>query len=274
MINSLLLILSLLYIKTVFGTVLQQQPIINPEINKQLNGDYGALKRPHIPLGSVQHAWDQQVGGVYDVEFKSNAVIKLRLRENMITTIRLPSWEKVKRVIIGDQALLNVTNPKSNIVILHPTEYFGSDTSISIVAQGHTYLFYVRVEGYESKEIPNIGVNIKAFPPHNIIKTEIKSKAITKDYLEKLLTNPADLDFKFTMSGDKEIAPEIVYSDGTRIWLYYGEKKKRMPIVSMVIDGVDSPAIVFRQKNALVVSGHGILTLRNGSKITCIHPSI
>jgi ComB9 competence protein len=226
-----------LIINASVAVVLQQQSGINSYVNQQLKGDYGNLKRPHVPLGIIQHAWDENIGGVYEIDYKSNEVIKIRLREHMITTIKFPSWEKINKILIGDQTLIDAIKPKQNIVVLYPLEYIGVDTSISILGDGYTYLFYARIEGYESKNIPDLGVNIRAYPPYRITNKTIKSKKSAKDYLEQSITKPEDLDFNFSMSGNKDIAPKVVYSDGIRTWLYYGKggHKKRVPAVSLVL---------------------------------------
>ena len=87
--------------------------------------------------------------------------------------------------------------------------------------------------------------------------------------------HPKDLDFKFAMSGDRDIMPNFVYADGFNMWLDYGDKfqKKTMPIIMAVIDGVDTPANYVVVGNAVVVQNIGILTLKNGGKRACIYPS-
>lgn len=252
----------------------------NTDVNKQINGDFGLMTRAEsLPLGAIQHAWDKtnNRSGIYEVEYRSNSVIKIRVREHMVSTISLPKWEKIEKVLVGDEGIVRATIPKHNIVILEPQDFVGTDTSVTIIGQGHTYILYVRLEGYNSKSIPDIGVTIKAHPPQGfLVKNKLnKQKTLRQDYLQRVLTKPEDLSFDFSMAGDKSIAPKIVYSDGIRTWLYYGKhiNKTRLPAVYSVIDGVDVPSNSTRIKNSIVVQGDGFLTLKNGAKVVCVYPT-
>lgn len=252
----------------------------NIDVTKQIQGDYGQMERvASLPLGSIQRIWDKSKDGegIYEVDYNPHKVVKIRIREHMTSTISLPKWEKIERIIVADEGVVKGTRHKNNIIILEPQHFVGTDTSVTIIGRGHTYLLYVRLEGYNSKTIPDVGVNIRAYPPHGFSVPDGKDSIsmMPKDYLEQALTKPEELNFNFSMAGSKDIAPKMVYSDGVRTWLYYGDniRKKRLPSIYAVVDGVDTPVNSTRIKNALVVQGSGIFTLRNGGKITCLYPT-
>ena len=252
----------------------------DPNVKKQVNGDFNQMERKEsLPLGAIQTAWDNSTAGqgIYDVEYLSNEVIKLRVREYMTTTIELPKWEIIKKVVIGDDGVVKATVLHDRFVVLKPQEYIGADTSVTVICHGYTYWFYVRCEGYNSKLVPDIGVKIRAFPPlkNKVEGISNKNEQKTIDYLEKVVTSPEELNFKFSMSGSKKIAPKIVYSDGYRTWLNYGEniKKVRLPVIYIVVDGVDTPVNVTKIKQSLVIQGSGTFTLKNGEEITCVYPT-
>ena len=96
------------------------------------------------------------------------------------------------------------------------------------------------------------------------------------DYLEKVIFDVDKINFNFSMSGERSIAPTRVYSDGYRTWLDYGDeiKHKKLPTIFAVIDGIDTPVNVQRIRNRLVVQGSGKFTLKNGDKYVCIYPTI
>ena len=276
-IKHITLIFGLMFINITYSDVMRSNAKEDVRTIQQKKGEYGMLKRPEIPLGTIQKSMDRSKpsDSIHVVDFKRHETIKIRMREQMSTMIELPAWETVLKVVIGDQALLNSSIERKNAVTLHPKEYIGGDTDVHIVGEGHIYKLYVRVEGYESKNVPDIGLIIRARPPEHMLAKDEELEEQETDHLQKSLTNPEDLDFKFSMSGDRSIAPKLVYSDGVRTWLYYGEDghKKTIPAVYKVVDGVDTPAFSIRQKNAIVVRGKGILTLRNGGKVTCVYPS-
>ncbi len=250
----------------------------NKEVMKQKKGDYGEMRRrSDVPLGATQKIWDKSEGGVYEINYLKNDVIKIRIREFMNTTITLPRWEKIKQVFIGNEDIVKSLQPKQNILVLEPEGEVGADTSISVICEGHTYLLYVRIEGLNSKNLPDVGVTIKALPPHGFHqknKTKV-AKEFTKEWLNEMNISPKELDFKFAMSGDRSIAPDLVYSDGFNTWLNYGKNfnKRTVPIIMMVLDGVDTPANYEVIGNSVVVQNVGIITLKNGGKTTCIYPS-
>lgn len=166
---------------------------------------------------------------------------------------------------------------KDNIIHIEPQDYVGADTNLALLGRGHTYLFYVRFDGHNSNKIPDLGIKIRTHPPKNVKNGKaLKNKELLNfDYLEAVITSPEDLNFNYSMSGNKEIAPNRVYSDGYRTWLNYDQsiKKRNLPSVYAVIDGVDTPVNTTRIKNSIVIQGSGVFTLKNGHKVTCIYPT-
>jgi ComB9 competence protein len=246
------------------------------DVSNQVKGNYPDMERgDSVPLGTIQHAWNKAKGGAYNVEYRANEIIKVRLREWMDTTIVLPKYEKIQRVIVGNDSYIRATKHQDNIVTLKPLEV-GVDTNLTIVAH-NTYVMYVRVEGYNSKNLPDLRVNVKASPPRGLLNAGDKplTKKEIHDYLGQAVTNPEDLDFDYAMSGNPDIAPERVYSDGIRTFLDYGAylNKRNLPAVFLVDDEVDMPANTAVIKNSIVVDGSGILTLKNGGKTTCVYPT-
>lgn len=251
----------------------------HPDIESQVKGNYPELERKEsFPLGAIQHAWDHAKGGagVYNVIYNGGEIIRLRCREMMTTCIILPSWERVEKTVVGDTASFKVENPKANIITIQPQEFTGLDSNLVVIgASGKVYNFYLRSEGYNTNNIPDLAVYIRLQKPFNLqsnSNTRRKGTALKEDYLEEVTFDPSSLNFNFTMAGDKEIAPERVYTDGIRTWFDYGEeiKKKGLPAIYAVIDGVDSPINVSREGFKIVAQHSGSFTLRNGEKVLCV----
>ncbi|OJX10121.1 MAG: hypothetical protein BGO77_03135 [Caedibacter sp. 37-49] len=256
----------------------------HPDVESQVKGQYPDLERKEsLPLGAIQHAWDHaKIGaGVYNVTYTGAEIIKLRCREMMTTCIILPSWERVEKFNLGDPSSFKIENPKSNIITIQPQEFTGLDSNLIVIgASGKVYSFYLRSEGYNTNHVPDLAVYIRVAKPANLSSSISNTKSIDykqkDDYLEEVPFDPSNLNFNFTMAGDKELAPHRVYSDGIRTWFDYGEeiKKKGLPAVYAVIDGVDTPINVGREGTKIVAQHSGSFTLRNGQKVVCIFPTL
>jgi hypothetical protein len=76
----------------------------NRDVEAQVSGQYPALNRQEsLPLGAIQHAWDnaEPFAGVYQVQYNPREVIRLLTREFMTTTIIFPAWENIIDEVVG-----------------------------------------------------------------------------------------------------------------------------------------------------------------------------
>jgi ComB9 competence protein len=200
-------------------------------------------------------------------------------REFMTTSVVFPPWEKIEEIVAGDDSSYRITKIKPNVLSIRPNEFVGVDSSITAFGEsGHTYSFYVRSEGYNSQNVSDITVYVRVAAP-KYVKGQVLDPEVTlaekTDYLDAVIFDPANLNFSFSMSGDKSIAPERVFSDGTRTWFDYGKKmgKKTLPSIYLVVDGVDTPINVTREGTKLVAQATGSFALKSGQKVTCVYPS-
>ena len=249
----------------------------NPDIEEQIKGDYPELERVEAqPLGAIQHAWDQAPAsaGVYQVIYRPSEIIRFRTREYMTTTIVLPKWECVNEMIVGDETAYDVKLLKPHLVLVRPKEFVGLDSTLTLIgASGRVYSFYMRSEGYNSKHVSDVCVYVRAQRTESGgQRAEKETEKPMPDYLEDAYVNPSDLSFAFDMAGDAEIAPERVYSDGIRTWFDYGAniKKKSLPTIYKVEDGIDTPINVNREGTKLVAQAVGNFCLKHGVKVVCV----
>jgi ComB9 competence protein len=135
------------------------------------NGQYTEMDRDHRLLegGQIQEAWDytsKKNNGVVDFVICDTCTYKVRLREEMITIIKLPDDEEIKGVDIGDIDNFKHKIRRKNTIALKPMG-FGGDTNMIIYGtSGRIYPFYLRTEGVHSKNVPDLVVNIgrEVFP--------------------------------------------------------------------------------------------------------------
>ena len=139
----------------------------NSNVEKMANGEYPAMKRDGALVGAIQRAWDSSPGtaGVFVARYAPDQVIKVRLREFMTTTIVLPEWETIATHVVGDSHGFKVTKTQPHILVASAS-ITGADTSLTVVGDsGRVYSFYVRSEGYNSPNIPDLTVFVKADAP-------------------------------------------------------------------------------------------------------------
>ena len=263
------------------------QAQISKAVSEQAEGDYPELKRGSaVPLASMQKAWEhaEYGSGVRIVNFDPRDTVRLVVREYMTTTIVFPQWERIEEVIIGDDGNYEARTIKDNILTIRPTNYVGIDTSITLIGEsGHVYGFYVRVEGHNSKNISDITVRMQVPEPvYAYAKQQKQTKQSRvveqekEDYLEEAHFDSSKLDFKFSMSGDETIAPDLVYSDGVRTWFDYGDNldERNLPTFFSVVDGYQKAINVTLDGTKLVAHGAGSFVLKSGDKATCVYPTL
>jgi len=246
----------------------------NPAVEKQIKGDYPDMQRQEsYPLGAIQKAWDDSQDGIYKVIYRSSEVIKFRVREFMTSTLVFPKWEKITEVIVGDPSSYSAKVIKPHVISIKSVDNIGVDSTLTMVGEsGRVYNFYVRTEGYNSKNISDVGVYIKVpysgADPARSVPLENKKE----DYLEDAYFDPSKITFSFSMAGDKEIAPDRVYTDGIRTWFDFGSDihKKTLPAIYKIEDGVDAPVNVSRDGNKIVVQASGSFSLKHGAKTVCV----
>jgi type IV secretory pathway VirB9-like protein len=200
----------------------------------------------------------------------------------MTTTIALPAWERIKAYELGDEGTYKVKRINPTLLNVKTNGLIGTDTTLTVYGEsGQIYAFYMRSEGYNSKNISDVIVHVQA--PSSLIKEglefhqKVSSDANSPegDFLEAVSSDPGDLDFNYSMAGDAEIAPDRIYTDGKKTWFDYGSriKKADLPAVFNVVDGIDTPVNVIREGGKLVAFGTGTFSLKHGKRVTCVYPT-
>ena len=207
----------------------------------------------------------------------------------MTTTVVFPSWEKLDEIIIGDASTFEASQAKDNILLLKPKEFIGADSNITVIGKsGIVYTFYVRSEGFNSENLPDlrVHVHVPGTIPVSFLSKETEEKAGSEDlakkdggsnesYPQKLEPRLDRLNFKWTMSGDSSLAPQQVFSDGVRTWFNFGHtlEEQDLPVIARVIDGIDTPVNTRLEGTMIIAESVGIFTLRNGDRVVCAYPS-
>jgi len=282
---------------------------------EQAQGNYAPLPRNlGLPLGTTQDAWSQpqksmaqgQVApGVVRFTWSQDLIMPIRIREFMVTMIVLPDWERVSDVWIGESQYMQARLARPNVVAFR-SGASGIDTNLTVVGEtGNIYTFYVRAESYNTKRLTDLNVFVTAPSPagnsgwfHGGFNATAQAMPVQNNF-----TMPAPMsapqaapsapthfgrpDFSTgewsfvhkmfeVKDGDRQIAPELVYSD-QRGWTYFDFRDKAsqidMPIVYRIVDGVETRVNVRSggdRGEILIAEANGDFVLRNGDKTVCI----
>ena len=277
-------------------------PVLDPiapdsMVEKLAAGQYPEMKRDGALVGAIQRAWDSSGGtaGTLVVRYAPEQVSKVRVREFMTTTLVLPDWETIATMVLGDEFGFKAVQTQPHILVVRAS-ITGADTSLTVIgSSGRVYSFYIRSEGYNSPNVPDLTVFVRADEPtrsrdddrgpgkgeREEISQTTEAPAKRKapgldqpDYLTEIPFDPAKLRFDFTMSGDSSIAPDRVYSDGIFTYFDYSSRwdQSDLPAVYRVVDGVDTPVNTRSKGTLLIAESAGAFTLRNGQRVVCVRP--
>lgn len=140
------------------------------DLQDQAAGRFPVIQRSStLPIGAIQKKWNQPIKssgqtapGIMRYVWRPDFVMPIRTREFMTTTLELPSWENVERIILGDTLVFEATRVKPNLLVVRPS-HSGADTNMTVIgASGNIYNFYLRSEGWNSDQITDFTVYISA----------------------------------------------------------------------------------------------------------------
>lgn len=286
-------------------------PAPNAAIEDQMKGEFPAMDRTvPPPLGALQRAWDEADpdAGIVRFRWEPGHSVKISTREAMTTTIRLPEWEAIETVILGDQHIYRYQQLNDNTIEVWAT-IPGSDTSLKILGESQNiYSFYVRSETYNSINLPDLTVYIDATAPSisgpagatsgpssslmgpasqfmiggGATPANFNGSAFTSannpspDWLRGIGFDPTRIKRDRAMFGDAELAPNDVFRDDQMTYLCYGEEWDDSALMVSapyeVVDGVDRQVNFRVAHNCMIVESTGPLTLQRGDKVLCIRP--
>ncbi|WP_142850707.1 TrbG/VirB9 family P-type conjugative transfer protein [Telmatospirillum sp. J64-1] len=140
-------------------------PVPDSVVNQardQAEGMFGPLARPRTS-GQIQEVWDASLAqdSVYETDMCGSCTYKIRTREHMVTLVELPRGEVIEAVDLGDKSGFSVRTRGERRLVVQPVGH-GYDTSLVVYGKsGAVYSFYMRAEGFNSENIPDLLVRIQ-----------------------------------------------------------------------------------------------------------------
>jgi type IV secretory pathway VirB9-like protein len=266
-------------------------------IDQETKGQFPTMERgPALPLGTLQRSWDrptpangQTAPGVVHYMWHPDFVMGVRTRDFMVTTLMLPTWERVNEFYLGDSVVFEVKKVRANVVAVR-SRNAGADSNLTVLgASGNVYNFYLRSETWNSGQVTDLTIYVEAPHADDMVESSDHVKLSgyepsagvddMPDYLRRIVVRPEDIRFDVRMFAKKEsdadIAPERVFEDGLFTYFDFGERSDTVarPVVHQLVDGVD--AVVNTRTagphgNVLIAEAVGDFTLRNGSRVVCV----
>ena len=265
------------------------------------------MKRASVG-GQVQDAWDSasEKAGVFKYAYCPDCTYKVRLREHMVSTIELPAGEVFEKADVGDPDNFKVeARGKRRLAV--KAAGFGVDTNLIVYSKsGAVYPIYLRVESYNSKNVPDLLVRIEGQVPSSEGMTGFKPVEGEKDNdgvppltVSKEVADlrqgpsppppgdfvknaPFDADtlrgwgeYKLWGGGNyvEDLKPETVFRDDHFTYIRFGEKWKdiELPTAYVVVDGIDELVNTRVQGRTYIVeSTRRLITLKSGATFICI----
>jgi type IV secretory pathway VirB9-like protein len=211
----------------------------------------------------------------------------VRTRDFMVTTLMLPSWERITEFYVGDPVVFEVKKVKGNVFAIR-SRNAGADSNLALLgASGNIYNFYVRSEAWNSSQVTDLTVYVDA-PRESEDQGGARETGrnggtadipLMPDYIRRIIKRPEDLHFDMKLyaqqPADAEIAPLRVFEDGLFTYFDFGDRADTVtrPVVHQVVDGVDSAVnsrTVGPHGSVLVAEAVGDFTLRSGNRVVCV----
>ncbi|MDY7098493.1 MAG: TrbG/VirB9 family P-type conjugative transfer protein [Pseudomonadota bacterium] len=231
------------------------------------------------PIGEPAKASDPRiVTKVYD----ESAVVTIRGKVKVQTTIKFAEDETIENVAIGDSKAWQVQpNKAQSILFVKPLEPSAA-TNLTVVTSKRTYLFdlvasprnrplYVLQFRHPKLEKAKEEARIAAEAAAKQERANAAELAAAND--PYAVVDPANLNFAWSGEGDRELLPTRAYDDGEVLFLTWPEGTAIPAILMLNEDGEEGPVnftvrgetVVLDQVPAQVIlrSGREAATLTN-----------
>lgn len=226
----------------------------------------------------------QASSGVRTIQWQGDKVPNLRIRDQMPVTIKFPEDEVIDNVVSGNEALFSVLQVSPNTVIIG-VQALGIDSTLTAMgASNRAYVFKLTAENTDSETVTDILVHITAPDPETMpidITLEREKEWLLPDYVRGYITNIDALLFDGlgiyarNVEDDKDIAPLRTWEDTHFTYIDFGREAhtRPRPIVSLLVDGVESPVntrTIGDNNQVVVAEAKGEFTLRHGQSLICL----
>ncbi len=207
-----------------------------------------------------------------EVMYDEAKIVRIEGKVTVQASIMFADDELIENVAIGDSASWQVTpNKRANILFVKPLDSRAS-TNMTVVTNKRTYLFdlvaspnakalYVLRFDYPPEPV-TAAPDLQLAQGPNAIEQAALAEAQAP---EQTIVDPADLNFAWAGSGDRELLPERTYDDGTATYLSWTPGRTMPAILVTNSEGDEGPVNFTVRGGVIVVDGvPRTIVLRSG----------
>lgn len=249
-------------------TLQQPQVVIQkPQVKPNTGNGVMVKQVAQAPKYSRLELSDQRVTRV---NYDPNKVVTVYANPFVSTTIELSKDEVVMadNITNGDSSSWNyqVYADRPNYLGIKPSRV-GSDTSMTIVTNQHTYYFHL----ISTDQIPAMFAIKYDYPDAEIKEINAKHKFVEQQKKANLSSfrNPAQYNMNYTFSGDKNIMPIQVWDDGQVTYMQFSPNQPQPAIFAVEGEEGDEAVVNYRRLDnnlVIVLRVAPQFTLRLGSE--------
>ena len=191
------------------------------------------------------------------VRYDAAKVYRLEGKPKVQATIRFGEDEAIENVAIGDSNAWQITpNKRANLLFVKPL-LARAITNMTVVTSKHTYLFDL----VASPAAQPMYVLSFIYPEPPKIKADAAAQLAQGAAVSPApargagATDPAQLNFAWSRSGDEKLLPENIFDDGEATFLTWPEGRPVPAILITDASGVEGPVNFTVRGNTIVVEG-------------------
>ena len=178
-----------------------------------------------------------------EFEYNPESVYLVLSRPLAVTNIVLPKGEKIRLMKAGDTFSFMMEADKGLNEIFIKPKFEGVETTLTVATTNKRFQFVIRSTGKNRKYYQQVSYadepntlfefgDVADRPAANLGGDEHVSAVDYKSPSSVgMKVNPADLNTKYTITGDASFKPETVYDNGKFIWLKFPEKMTELPAI-------------------------------------------
>lgn len=189
------------------------------------------------------------------LEYDPDAVVRVDGKAKVQATIAFGDDERIENVAIGDSQSWQVTpNKRATLLFVKPLST-NAATNMTVVTSKRTYLFDL-VASPRAKP-----VYVLRFSYPEAEEAQLKlAQGANEDELAALrepqtIVDPADLNFAWAASGDRNLLPTRSYDDGWSTYLSWPEGRAVPAILIKDFEGTEGPVNFTVRGDTIVVDG-------------------
>lgn len=170
-------------------------------------------------------------------DYNEESIYPVLTRPLAVTNIVMPAGEKIRLLKAGDTFSFHIEADKSRSEIFIKPKFEAVETTMTVATTNKRFQFVVRSTGknlkyYQQVDFAEEEATLFEFGENEAApKTALQDGNVTGQFNESLRVDPGSLNTTYTITGDGRFKPEVVYDNGTFIWLKFPANLTELPAI-------------------------------------------